>query len=157
VSGDRAARAPLDIHWIMRVLPHRYPFLLVDRILELEPGKRVVGIKNVTINEEFFLGHFPGHPVMPGVLILEAMAQVGGCMIFAQVEKPEQKLMYLAGVDKARFRRPVVPGDQLLLTVEVLTARHGLIRVKAEASVDGQLCCEAELLCSIVDRNGVEG
>ena len=152
MSDDRTARPPLDIHWIMKVLPHRYPFLLVDRLLELTPGKRVVGIKNVTINEEFFLGHFPGQPVMPGVLILEAMAQVGGCMIFAQVENPAEKLMYLAGVDKARFRRPVVPGDQLVMSIEVVTARHGLIRVKAEARVDGQLCCEAELLCSIVDR-----
>ena len=120
VKAGRKEKGMYTIEDIMKVLPHRYPFLLVDRILEIEEKKRIVGLKNVSINEPFFPGHFPGHPVMPGVLVIEAMAQAGGCMIFAQVEKPEEKLMYLAGVDKARFRRPVVPGDQLVMAIEVV-------------------------------------
>jgi beta-hydroxyacyl-ACP dehydratase FabZ len=142
---------------ILRLLPHRYPFLLVDRILEMSPGpvavgSTVVGLKNVSVNEPFFQGHFPGNPVMPGVLILECMAQVAGCLFFANVPEPETKLMYLSGVDKARFRRPVFPGDQLVVLAEIVHVRSNLVRMKAEARVDGALCAEGELMSSLVDR-----
>lgn len=142
---------------IMRLLPHRYPFLLVDRILSMTegpmvPGSKVTGIKNVSVNEPFFQGHFPENPVMPGVLILECMAQVAGCLFFANVPDPATKLMYLSGVDKARFRRPVFPGDQLVVVAEIVQARTNLVRMKAEARVDGALCAEGELMSSLVER-----
>ena len=148
-----------DILEVMRLLPHRYPFLLVDRILEMSPGpvvpgSKVVGLKNVTVNEPFFQGHFPGNPVMPGVLLLECMAQVAGCLFFAGEAEPASKLMYLTGVDKARFRRPVLPGDQLVVTAEILNMKSTLVKMKAEARVDGALCVEAEIMSSLVNRPG---
>ena len=140
---------------ILRLLPHRYPFLLVDRILSITEGpvvagSKVTGLKNVSVNEPFFQGHFPGNPVMPGVLILECMAQVAGCLFFTGVDEPEKTLMYLSGVDKARFRRPVFPGDQLIIVAEIVQVRSNIVRVKAEARVDGALCAEGEFMSSVV-------
>jgi 3-hydroxyacyl-[acyl-carrier-protein] dehydratase len=148
-----------DILEILRLLPHRYPFLLVDRILSMTAGpivvgSKVTGLKNVSVNEPFFQGHFPENPVMPGVLILECMAQVAGCLFFAGEAEPEKKLMYLSGVDKARFRRPVFPGDQLIVVAEIAQVRSTLVRVNAEARVDGALCAEAEMMSSLVNRPG---
>ena len=146
-----------DIQEILRLLPHRYPFLLVDRILSMTAGpvvsgSKVTGLKNVSVNEPFFQGHFPENPVMPGVLILECMAQVAGCLFFAGEAEPEKKLMYLSGVDKARFRRPVFPGDQLVVVAEIIQMRSTLVRMRAEARVDGALCAEGELMCNLVQR-----
>lgn len=134
--------------WIQDVIPHRYPFLLVDRILELEEGKRAVGVKNVSANEPYFQGHFPGNPVMPGVLILEAMAQVGAVAILSLPEN-RGKTGYFAGIDRARFRQPVLPGDQLRLEVEILKSRGSLGKGRGEAKVDGRLVAEAELLFAL--------
>jgi beta-hydroxyacyl-ACP dehydratase FabZ len=142
----------IRIDEILKILPHRYPFLLVDRILEVEAGKRVVGIKNVTFNEEFFQGHFPGNPVMPGVLVLEAMAQVSAFGLLGVVPDRERKLLYLSGVDRCKFRRPVVPGDQLRIEAEILSLRPRVCKCRATAKVDGALCAEAELLSVLVDR-----
>ena len=144
----------LDIRRILSILPHRYPFLLVDRIVSMEEGRKVVGIKNVTFNEPFFQGHFPGNPVMPGVLIVEAMAQVGAVLLLQGVPDREHKLVYFAGIDRARFRRPVTPGDQVRFEVEVLKLRSRSARLRGEAFVDGSLVAEAELFSSMVDRDG---
>jgi 3-hydroxyacyl-[acyl-carrier-protein] dehydratase len=143
---------PLDINEIMQYLPHRYPFLLVDRIVELIPGQKVIGLKNVTINEPFFQGHFPGRPIMPGVLILEAMAQAGGVLAFASMpEKEKGSLMYFMGMDQVKFRKPVVPGDQLILELEVLKQRSKIMKLSATANVDGQVAAEAQLMATIGD------
>jgi len=142
------------IHEIMKFLPHRYPFLLVDRILELEPEKRVVGLKNVTINEPFFQGHFPGAPVMPGVLIIESMAQVAGVMIYRDLPDREKKLIYFTGIESAKFRRPVLPGDQLRIEMEVLNRRSNFGKMQGRATVDGKLVAEAVVLFAIADHPG---
>jgi 3-hydroxyacyl-[acyl-carrier-protein] dehydratase len=145
------SKAPfLDIHAILRQLPHRYPFLLVDRVLECEPGKRLTAVKNVTINEPFFLGHFPHRPVMPGVLILEALAQSTGLLTFATLghaPRPNE-LYYFVGIDRARFKRPVEPGDQVLLKVEYLWDKRGVWKFAARAEVAGELAAEADLMCA---------
>ena len=146
----------LDITQIQAILPHRYPFLLVDRIIEYDPGKRVVGIKNVTLNEPFFAGHFPGAPVMPGVLIVEAMAQTAGVMMLANLPDRESKLVFFTGIDGAKFRRPVVPGDQLRLELTVLRLRPRYIKLRGEAYVDGEMAAEAQISSALVDRSVVE-
>ncbi|MEJ2638156.1 MAG: 3-hydroxyacyl-ACP dehydratase FabZ [Desulfosarcinaceae bacterium] len=136
-----------DIQRVMQLLPHRYPFLLVDRILESEPGKRIVGLKNVTINEPFFQGHFPRQPVMPGVLIIEAMGQTGGVLAAASLPEEDQgQLIIFMGMDKVRFRKPVVPGDQLIFELKVLKQRRKILKMDGVAKVDGQVVAEAELL-----------
>ena len=138
-----------DIGAIMRLLPHRYPFLLVDRVLELVPGKRVVALKNVTINEPFFQGHFPGRPIMPGVLIIEAMAQAGGILANeSAADENKGRLIYFMGMDKVRFRRPVVPGDQLIFEARLLKLRSKAAKMAGRATVDDQLVAEAELMAS---------
>ncbi len=142
----------LDSTEIRATLPHRYPFLLVDRISELEPGRRIVGIKNVTINEPFFQGHFPDRPVMPGVLILEAMAQVGGVLAFKSSPLEGRPVVYLTGIDKAKFRKPVVPGDQLRLEVEVLKRRQPFWKMRGNAFVESELVCEAELTAMVTEE-----
>ncbi len=143
----------MDVNEIQKIIPHRYPFLLVDHIAELDPGKKIVGIKSVSINEPFFVGHFPGAPMMPGVLIVEAMAQVAAVMVLREVPDRQNKLVYFLGIDRARFRQPVLPGDQLRIVVEVIRmrSRHGKLR--AEAFVGAKLVAEAEILSSIVDRS----
>jgi 3-hydroxyacyl-[acyl-carrier-protein] dehydratase len=141
-----------DIREIMRRIPHRYPFLLVDRVIELVPGQRIVAIKNVTINEPFFQGHFPGAPVMPGVLIIEALAQAGAALLMADVPDRESKLIYFTGIDAARFRRPVVPGDQLRLTMNLLKLRSRTCKMHGRAEVDGELAAEAEIMSALVER-----
>lgn len=142
----------LDINQIMKILPHRHPFLLVDRVLELEVGKRIVAIKNVTINEPFFPGHFPGHPVMPGVLIVEAMAQVAGILAYQSDESVRDKVTYFVGIDNAKFRRPVMPGDQLKIEIEVIGCKRGIWVFSAKAIVDDKLVTEAELKATFADR-----
>ena len=142
----------LDIRRILEIIPHRYPFLLVDRILEIEPRKRVVGLKNVTINEPFFQGHFPGHPIMPGVLIVESMAQVGGMLLMDLMDEPAQKVVYFMSLDNIKFRRPVLPGDQIRQEVEMIQLRGRTCRMKGMAYVDGQLVCEAEMMAMVVDK-----
>lgn len=144
----------MDIQEILATLPHRYPFLLVDRIREMEAGRRVVGIKNVTRNEPFFDGHFPGRPIMPGVLILEALAQVGGVLAFKSTPPGGAPVVYLTGVDKAKFRRPVVPGDQLRLEVEVLKQRAPFWKMQGQAYVDADLVCEAEMTAMVTQEGG---
>ena len=141
----------MDIHQILTLLPHRYPFLLVDRVLELDKNQRVLALKNVTINEPFFGGHFPHRPVMPGVLILEAMAQAAALLSFASMDQDpgEDTVVYFAGIDAARFKRPVEPGDQLMIEARLLRAKSGIYKYSARATVDGELAAEAELMCTM--------
>ncbi len=151
---QHAVREPAvyTVEDIMQVLPHRYPFLLVDRILEIEEGKRIVGLKNVTINEPFFQGHFPGHPIMPGVLIIESMAQVGGMLLMRTIDDPSSKVVYFMSLDNVKFRRPVKPGDQLRLELEVLQIRGTMCKMRGVATVDGQVVTEAEMAAIVRDR-----
>jgi len=142
----------LEIDEIMKVLPHRYPFLLVDRVLEIEEGKRIVGVKNVTINEPFFQGHFPGHPIMPGVLIIEAMAQVGGMLLMGAVPDHENKVVYFTSLNNVKWRRPVKPGDQLRFELELLQVRGMMCKMSGIAKVDGQVVAEAEMGAVVRDR-----
>jgi 3-hydroxyacyl-[acyl-carrier-protein] dehydratase len=137
---------------IQSLLPHRYPFLLVDRIHELEPDRRIVGIKNVTINEPFFQGHFPGRPVMPGVLIIEAMAQVGGLLAFKSMGNVAKPVVYLTGVDNAKFRRPVVPGDQIRFEIEVVKKRSPFWKMQGKAFVETELVCEADITAMVTEE-----
>lgn len=141
----------LDIQQIQAIIPHRYPFLLVDRILEIEEGKRAVGIKNVSANEAFFAGHFPEYPVMPGVLIVEALAQVGA-VVLLQSEENRGRLAFFAGIDNCRFKRQVKPGDQICLEVEILRARGAIGKGKGTATVDGELVCETELMFALGEK-----
>lgn len=151
-QANKKSNIVLDVLAIQQILPHRYPFLLVDRIVDLVPMQRVVGIKNVTINEPFFVGHFPGRPIMPGVLILEAMAQTGGMLLLNSENDPKDKLVYFTGINNAKFRKPVVPGDQLRFEMELLKVRRSICKMKGNAFVDDNLVCEAELAAAVMDR-----
>ncbi len=148
-----ALQPPLYVNEIMSLLPHRYPFLLIDRVVEAERKKRIVALKNVTINEPFFQGHFPGFPIMPGVLIVEAMAQAGGALLLTEFPDRHEKLVLFTGIEKARCRRPVVPGDQVRLEVEVVNWRPRAVKMQGNAIVDGKLVCEASIMCQIVPRS----
>ena len=143
---------PVEVQRIMEYLPHRYPFLLVDRVLEFESGKRIVGIKNVTINEPFFQGHFPGHPIMPGVLIIEAMAQVGGLLLMDTVEDPGDKVVYFMSLDNVKWRKPVIPGDQLVFEVKMVQFRRNVCKIRGVGRVDDKVVAEADLMARIIDR-----
>jgi beta-hydroxyacyl-ACP dehydratase FabZ len=140
-----------DISEILAVMPHRYPFLLIDRVLEMDETT-IRAVKNVTVNEPHFLGHFPEVPVMPGVLVVEAMAQAGGFLLFSQVDEREDKLIYFTGIDKCRFRKPVVPGDQLIFEVEMVAKRSTFAKIKGRALVDGEVVCEAEMMSALAAR-----
>lgn len=144
--------APLDIVEIMGILPHRYPFLLIDRVVEIERKKRIVALKNVTVNEPFFQGHFPDYPIMPGVLMIEAMAQAGGALLLTEFPDRHEKLVLFTGIESARFRRPVMPGDQARIEVEVLNWRPRAVRMQGNVFVDGKRTCEAIVMCQIVPR-----
>jgi 3-hydroxyacyl-[acyl-carrier-protein] dehydratase len=142
----------LEIADIMAILPHRYPFLLIDRVIEITRMKRIVAIKNVTVNEPFFAGHFPEYPIMPGVLVVEAIAQAGGALLLTEIPDREKKLMVFTGIERAKFRRPVVPGDQLRIEVEVLNWRVRAVKMEGKAYIDGKLACEAVIMCAVVPR-----
>jgi 3-hydroxyacyl-[acyl-carrier-protein] dehydratase len=153
IAAETAAPTTLDINQIMEILPHRYPFLLIDRVVEVVRKQRIVALKNVTINEPFFQGHFPGFPIMPGVLMVEAMAQAGGALLLTEIPDRESKLMVFTGIERARFRRPVTPGDQLKIIVEVLAWRSTAVRMEGKAYVGEKLAAEAVITCRLVPRN----
>jgi 3-hydroxyacyl-[acyl-carrier-protein] dehydratase len=152
-TENRPTATSLDINEIMQILPHRYPFLLIDRVVELVRMQRIVAIKNVTINEPFFQGHFPTYPIMPGVLMVEAMAQAGGALLLTEVPDRDDKLVLFTGIDGAKFRAPVVPGDQVRIEVEVLKWRSRGATMRGNAYVDSKLVCEAEIKCQLVPRS----
>jgi UDP-3-O-[3-hydroxymyristoyl] N-acetylglucosamine deacetylase/3-hydroxyacyl-[acyl-carrier-protein] dehydratase len=154
---ERKEGVVFDINAIKRILPHRYPFLLIDKIVDFKMDEKIVGIKNVTVNEPFFEGHFPGAPVMPGVLILEAMAQTGGILLLNGTENPGDKLVFFMGIDNAKFRRPVTPGDQLVFELTMRTRKTRICQMSGKAFVDGHLVAEADMMASIVDRKDTPG
>jgi len=142
----------LNLAQIQAILPHRYPFLLIDRVIEIEPKKRIVAIKNVTANEPYFQGHFPGYPIVPGVLMVEAMAQAGGALLLTEIPDRDHKLMVFTGIERAKFRKPILPGDQVRIEVEVIVWRSNAVKLQGKAYVDGKLACEAVISCALVDR-----
>jgi 3-hydroxyacyl-[acyl-carrier-protein] dehydratase len=145
-------RQVLESMDIMSLIPHRYPFLLIDRVIEIERKKRLVAIKNVTINEPYFVGHFPSYPIMPGVLVVEAMAQAGSVLLLTEIPDRDSKLVFFTGIERAKFRRPVVPGDQLRIEIDVLSWKSRAGRMQGRCTVDGKLACEAIIMCQIVPR-----
>lgn len=148
------AAQTVDIAEIMSILPHRYPFLLIDRILEIERKTRIVAIKNITFNEPQFTGHFPDYPIMPGVLMIEAIAQAGGALLLNEIPDRDQKLMVFTGIDDCKFRKPVIPGDQVRIEVTVLNWRTSAVRMRGVATVDGKVACEATVMCALTNRSG---
>lgn len=142
----------LDITEIQAILPHRYPFLLIDRVIEIERKKRIVALKNVTVNEPYFAGHFPGYPIMPGVLMVEAIAQAGGALLLTEIPDRDEKLMVFTGIERAKFRKPVTPGDQLRVEVDVLAWRTAAVKMQGHVWVEGKLACEATVTCQLVSR-----
>ncbi|MGZ4818638.1 MAG: 3-hydroxyacyl-ACP dehydratase FabZ [Terriglobales bacterium] len=156
-EATKEPKTTLGIEDIQRILPHRYPFLLIDRVVDLTRKERIVALKNVTINEPFFQGHFPGYPIMPGVLMVEAIAQAGGALLLTEIADREQSLMVFSGIERARFRRPVVPGDQLRIEVTVLAWRRNAVRMEGNIFVGDKRVCEAIVSCRLVPRAGSEG
>lgn len=151
-APESAPKQTMDILEIMSILPHRYPFLLIDRVVEMERKQRIVAIKNVTMNEPHFQGHFPDYPIMPGVLMVEAIAQTGGALLLTEIPDRDSKLMVFTGIENARFRRPVTPGDQLRIEVTVLNWRSRAVRMQGNITVDGNLVCDAIVMCAVVPR-----
>ena len=151
-ATETPIKRTLDITEIMAILPHRYPFLLIDRVLEMEPRQRIVAIKNVTINEPHFTGHFPDYPIMPGVLMIEAIAQTGGALLLTEIPDRDSKLMVFTGIENARFRRPVTPGDQLRIEVTVVNWRSRAVKMAGVITVEGKVVCDATLTCQVVPR-----
>ncbi len=156
-QAEAAGGTTLDIVAIQRILPHRYPFLLIDRVLDMTRKQRIVALKNVTVNEPFFQGHFPGFPIMPGVLIIESMAQAGGALLLTEVPDRDGKLMVFTGIERAKFRKPVVPGDQLRIEVEVVNWRTTAVKMEGKAYVGDKLACEATITCQLVPNPGKQG
>ncbi len=152
-NPEQPAQKPaLEVSEIMALLPHRYPFLMLDRVLELERKKRIVAVKNISINEPYFQGHFPDYPIMPGVLVVEAIAQAGGVLVLMDIPNPHEKLMVFTGIERAKFRLPAGPGDQLRIEVNVLQWRSRAVRIEGRVTIDGKLACEAIVMCGLKDR-----